>query len=110
MDNLSSRKKLFWKKINLSGKKVPAELLEIVLEKGCQYLNLSNSKLLNHKTYELCKHGLRVSKPVNLRYLNLDGCKGKNFKFYSENLIKCHYGFMVMPHTFDTFVHLKFEN
>ena len=40
-----SKDETLWQKINLHGKCVPTEFLEMVLENGCKYLKLSNIKV-----------------------------------------------------------------
>ena len=40
-----SKDETLWQKINLHGKCVPAEFLEMVLQNGCKYLKLSNIKV-----------------------------------------------------------------
>jgi len=51
-----------WQKFNFYQKKVPAEFLQLLLDMGCKYLSLSNSRILG------C---LNLNKSTRLEYLNL---------------------------------------
>ena len=55
--------KSIWKKVNISGKTVPSEFMEQILENGCQYINLNNTKIVG---------GLNLSRnDYNVKYLDL---------------------------------------
>ena len=51
-----------WQKFNFYQKKVPAEFLELIIDKGFKYLSLSNARILG------CLH---LNKSTRLEYLNL---------------------------------------
>ena len=56
-----------WKKVNISGKAVPSEFIEQILENGCQYINLRGTKIFG---------GLNLPRnDYDVKYLNLSGCK-----------------------------------
>ena len=56
-----------WKKVNISGKAVPSEFIEQILENGCQYINLRGTKIFG---------GLNLPRnDYDVKYLNLSWCK-----------------------------------
>ena len=55
-----------WKKVNISGKAVPSEFIEQILENGCKYINLDSAKIVG---------GLNLSRnDYNVKYLNIEHC------------------------------------
>ena len=61
--------KSIWKKVNISGKTVPSEFMEQILENGCQYINLNNTKIVG---------GLNLSRnDYKVKYLDLSWCKAE---------------------------------
>jgi hypothetical protein len=77
--NISQDESL-WEKINLSGKRVPTKLLTIILNKGCKYLSLYNTKVEGDS--------LNFNESSKLRYLNLSLCKA-NEEILKDLLTSC---------------------
>ena len=75
--------KSLWQKSNLYQKIVPAKYVEMVINKGCLYLNLSCINMVG---------GFKcLRKDSNLRYLNLFcfGLNGESFEEREELLAAC---------------------
>ena len=73
-----------WQNIDISEKIVPATFLELLLDKGCKSLNLSNSKIL--------KGNSGLSETSKLKYLDLSGCD-TNFTEGMQDMINLEYNF-----------------
>ena len=83
-----SQTERLWKKVNLhKHPNLSSEFLKIVIENGCEYLNL---KLAN-----ICGN-LRLEKPTKLKYLDISGTSPNPYKIkscykYAEVLIQVIY-------------------
>ena len=71
-----------WQKINLYGKIVPSEFIELVLANGCTYLNLQDVQI--NGTLSLPKYTYQV------KYLNLSGLIA-NIENVQELLLSCSF-------------------
>ena len=71
-----------WKKINLCGKKVPSTFIQNVLDNGCRYLSLANSRV--NGTLDLTKQIYPV------KYLDLSNCDASNDTVLEELVGSCY--------------------
>ena len=60
-----SHDKILWQRIDLSGEKVSAAFMQFILDRGCKYLDLDNSKL---------EVNLKLTEKSQLRHLYLQNC------------------------------------
>ena len=79
--------KSLWQRVNLSGKKVKPELLEVILNKECKTLNLSNTTILGSLSLVYQKSKLKDLKS-NLTDLNLS-ISGENIQVSEKILATC---------------------
>ena len=78
---ISNDNSLF-KTVNLSGKFVTTDILEIVLNKGCKSLNLSDSYIFGYF--------LSLNQNLQLRELDLPNCKSTSSEVLEDLLASCH--------------------
>ena len=71
-----------WEQINLCCKKVPAAFIQKVLDNGCQYLSLANSRV--NGTLDLTKEIYPV------KYLDLSNCDASNDTVLEELVGSCY--------------------
>ena len=71
-----------WQKINLSKKRVPTEFLQKVIDYGCKWLNLNQTKLVGT---------LRLENESQLHHLDLSGCTAESLSVFEELLNSCHF-------------------
>lgn len=79
--NTISHDRSLWQKVNLSGKKVPSDILRLVLNKGCKFLNLKKAFVHGSNDY--------FNLPSNLKSLDLSSCKA-TVDILEELLLSCH--------------------
>ena len=68
--------------VNLSGKFVTTDILEMVLNKGCKSLNLSDSYIFGYF--------LSLNQNLQLRELDLPNCKSTSSEVLEDLLASCH--------------------
>ena len=78
--------KSLWQKVNMSGEDIPTKVLQQIIESGCRYLSLCDSKLFGDN--------FRLEQPSNLIYLDLrlyhiDGVYKPNYQVIEELLSSC---------------------
>ena len=67
--------------VNLSGKYVKTDLIEMALNKGCKSLNLSDSSIWGN---------LRLIQNSRLRKLDITNCRASPYDVIEELLASCH--------------------
>ena len=71
-----------WYQINLCGKKVPGKFIHKILDNGCKYLSLANSRI--NGSLHLAK------KSYPLKYLDLSNCDTSDENVLEELVRCCH--------------------
>ena len=65
-----SHDQFLWQRVDLSEQNVPAEIIQFILDRGCKYLDLSNSRILDFKSFQNS-----LNKRVQLTELNLENAR-----------------------------------
>ena len=65
-----SHDEFLWQRIDLSGQNIPAAFIQFILDRGCKYLDLSNSRILDFKSFQKS-----LNKRVQLTELNLENTR-----------------------------------
>ena len=65
-----SHDKFLWQKVDLCKQNVPAAFIQFILDRGCNYLDLSNSRILDFKSIQNS-----LNKRVQLTELNLENTR-----------------------------------
>ena len=76
-----SQIEFLWQKMNLFRKAVPTKFLDMIIKKGCKYLNLSGARL---------EGKLDLMEKSNLKYLDLSWCTCDNDIVLEELLGSCY--------------------
>ena len=78
-----SHDEFLWQRIDLSRQNVSAAFIQFILDRGCKYLDLSNSRILDLKSIENIFINCIQSTELNLEYKNIS-IKQSNFSIQSK--------------------------